>query len=104
MLTVSLPPSTHTRDATDITHIEQVHTRHTGPGQKVRAGGVNDDKFRCEDSKMSQNGGHHAIRRRKLPLESDLPTFFGDPNFFSRYVGYVSYQSSYIINEIKLND
>ena len=31
---------------------------------------------------MSQNGGHHAIRRRKLPLESDLPTFFGNPNFF----------------------
>ena len=49
---------------------------------------------------MSQNGGHHAIRRQKLPLESDLPTFFGDPNFFGRYVGYVSYQVSYIINVI----
>ena len=27
---------------------------------------------------MSQNGGHHAIRRQKLPQKSDLPTFFGD--------------------------
>ena len=35
---------------------------------------------------MSQNGGHHAIRRRKLPLENVLPTFFGDPPFLGRYV------------------
>ena len=59
---------------------------------------VNNAQFRCEDSKMSQNGGHHAIRRRKLPLESDLPTFFGDPTFFGRYVRYVSYPVSYPIN------
>ena len=58
-------------------------------GQKVRAGGVNDDKIRCEDGKMSQNGGHHAIRRRKLPLESDLPTFFGDLPFWGCYVSYM---------------
>ena len=43
---------------------------------------------------QKQNGGHHAIRRQKLPLESDLPTFFGDSNFFGRYVGYVSYQGN----------
>ena len=53
----------------------------------VRAGAkgpymsVNKAKFRCEDSRMGQNGGHHAIRRRKLPQKSDLPDMFGDfPN------------------------
>ena len=55
-----------------------------------RPRGVNNDLFRCEDSKMSRNGGHHAIRRRKLPLKSDLPTFFGDLPFLGRYVRYIS--------------
>ena len=31
-------------------------------------------------------------------LENDLPDFFGDPYFFGRYVRYVSYQLSYLIN------
>ena len=52
--------------------------------------GVNNDESRCEDIKMSQNGGNHAIRRRKLPLKKVLPTFFGDLPFWGRYVGYMS--------------
>ena len=40
-----------------------------------------DAKFRLKDGRMSQNGGHHAIRRRKLPLENDLPDFFDDLPF-----------------------
>ena len=47
-------------------------------------------KLRPKDGRMKQNGGHHAIRRHKLPLESDLPTFFGDPPFLGRYVSYTS--------------
>ena len=56
--------------------------------------GVNNAYFRCEDSKMRQNGGNHAIRRRKLPLKKVLPwvlpTFWGDLPFWGRYVGYMS--------------
>ena len=32
---------------------------------------------------MKQNGGHHAIRRQKLPLESDLPTFLVTLHFWA---------------------
>ena len=65
--------------------------------------GVNNDKIRCEDSKMKQNGGHHAIRRRKLPLKSDLPTFFGDLPFLGRYVGYISVTIVTLIKLIIIN-
>ena len=65
------------------------YTEPTGLPPLLWQAGVNKAKFRCEDGKMGQNGGHHAIRRQKLPLKSDLPTFFGDPNFFGRYVRYV---------------
>ena len=56
-----------------------------------------------EDSKMKQNEGHHAIRRRKLPLKSDLPTFFGDLPFLGRYVRYISVTRVNLIKIININ-
>ena len=64
---------------------------------------VNNDELRCEDGKMRQNGGHHAIRRRKLPQKSDLPTFFGDLPFLGRYFGYTSVTQFNLINLISIN-
>ena len=52
---------------------------------------------------MSQNGGHHATRRQKLPLKSDLPTFFGDLPFLGRYVRYMSVTSVTLITLISIN-
>ena len=49
---------------------------------------------------MGQNGGHHAIRRQKLPQKSDLPTFFGDLPFLGRYVSYMSVTKVNLINLI----
>ena len=40
-------------------------------------------RFRPKDGRMKQNGGHHAILRQKLPLESDLPTFLVTLHFWA---------------------
>ena len=65
------------------------------PERSVQVG-VKNAQFRCEDGKISQNGGHHAIRRRKLPLENDLPdfffwkiTFFGNLTYFVCNLSYI---------------
>ena len=54
-------------------------------------------------TRMKQNGCHHAIRRRKLPLKSVLPTFFGDLPFLGRYVGYTSVTYVTLITLISIN-
>ena len=53
-------------------------------------------QLRPKDGKMSQNGGHHAIRRRKLPLENVLRTFLVTLHFWAvtsvtrwLHVGYI---------------
>ena len=51
---------------------------------------------------MGQNGGQYAFRRRKLPLENVLPTFFGDLTFLGRYVGYISVTKLILINFFNL--
>ena len=73
-----------------VTYQIQNETRLQGCDIKHDHNGVNNDESRCEDIKMSQNGGNHAIRRRKLPLKSVLPTFFGDLPFLGRYISYMS--------------
>ena len=79
------------------------HYECTGLGRKVRIAGVNNASIRCEDGKMGQNGGHHAIRRQKLPLKSDLPTFFGDLPFLGRYIRYISVTQVNLINIISIS-